>query len=397
VCAKKGICEKDEIYSLVANAIPDQAEEHAATIYEEFLRRQEIMIHEKTLQRLNTGDSVTQTIQDAEAERETVHQFSDDKDKSRVDRCNSFYDELSKARRGEKPRGASTGLPNVDRYIGGIGIGGRFSIWAGRPGMGKSTFAWTAAMALADQSVPVCFIPLEMTTDEMLSKYVQAQTKISRGDMIEGRLTDNDMIQIHSALARFHDLPIYIEENATLWGQIKNKIRQYKRKYGVRVFFIDYLQLIEERSQRHQNKTLEVEAITRGMVLTAKREGVDIVCLSQLSRECEKRGNKRPIMSDLRHSGGIEQDAGQVLFFYRDEYYGIMEDHEGRSTKGVTEVIVAKNRYLSSSTGTALVGYNIPRDCFAPLDEEEEATRIQPDYNPHIEPERKNTDDDIPF
>lgn len=394
-CTKRGICSKEEIYSLVANAIPEQVEEHAATIRNEWMRRQEIGLAEKALQRLQSGDDVAAVVHEIEAERDTLSQFSDDKDASRVDRCNRFFDDMASARRGEKPKGVSIGLPTVDRRIGGVGLGGRFSIWAGRPGMGKTTFAFCAAIENARLGLPVVFFALEMSWDEILSKFVQSVTGIGRGDMAEGRVTDTEMKKAYEALAEFHDLPIYVEDAAMNWGQIKNKIRQYRRKYGVRVAYIDYLQLIEDRSQRHQNKTLEVEAITRGMVLTAKREKIDIICLSQLSRAVETRGgSKVPIMSDLRHSGGIEQDAGQILFLYRPDYYGVTEDEEGYSLKGITEVIVAKNRYISSGTGKVKVGYDDRYDRFKPL--EDAGSDAVEAYNPNIEPKR-NDDEDIPF
>ena len=397
-CSKKGICDKDDIWSLVANVAGD-IKEHCTSLRIEWLRGQEIALHEIALAELTAGEDPLDVVLREEAEREVLNGFTADKNQTRVDLCNSYLDYVIGAKEGTLPTGYPTGLSSLDRLTGGVGVPGRFRVWAARPGMGKSTITIRVATSAARAKCPVVLFMLEMIFNQVAEKYVQAETGISRTDLQDGKITDSELVQINEAVESLHDLPVYIEEVSDV-NRIVNKIRQYVRKYGVKLVVIDYLQLVQDNSQRWGNaKHLEVENISRKLALLCQTEQIDIIALSQLSRAVETRGgDKRPMMSDLRHSGAIEQDAGQVLFFYRPDYYNILEDAEGERLDGCVEFIQAKDRYRGN-INSAFALYNPKYDNYkdAGFAKFERPDGMQPEPYETKVAAKANTNEDVPF
>ncbi len=251
-------------------------------------------------------------------------------------------DELSQS--GSEIPGIPTGFHDLDHALTGLNKSDLILV-AARPGMGKTAFALNLALNAAKSSKKdVVVFQLEMSKDQLASRFLSNEALIESQKLKTGNLEQDDWIKIARAsnvLAKTH---IYVDDNPAITvAEIKAKCRRLGEGLGLIV--IDYLQLMQSGGRRNDNRTQEVAEISRGLKIMAKELNVPVVCLSQLSRASEQRADKRPMLSDLRESGAIEQDADIVLFIYRDDYYN--EDSED---KNVAEIIIAKNRH--GATGT---------------------------------------------
>ncbi len=232
-------------------------------------------------------------------------------------------------------KATETGFTDLDRRIIGMGAGDMI-VLAGRPSMGKTALAMQIATHVAE-SLPVQIFSLEMGSEQLAMRMAASRARIDLMALRSGNLHDEDWTRLTYALERLHKLPIYIDDRAGLSvGQIRARARQTKRKHGLGLVVVDYIGLIAGDGQ---NRTETVSEISRGMKAMARELGVPVIALSQLSRKVEERGDKRPMMSDLRDSGSIEQDADVVMLMYRDDYY-----NPDSQWKGVAECIVAKQR-----------------------------------------------------
>jgi replicative DNA helicase len=186
--------------------------------------------------------------------------------------------------------------------------------------------------------------------------------------------------------------PIYMDDTAGLnITEFKAKARRLKKKNGIRLIIIDYLQLMESGESRSQNREQEISHISRNLKKIAKELDIPIIALSQLNRSVESRGGeKRPNLSDLRESGSIEQDADRVMFLYRPEYYGFMETSNGESTEGITEIIYAKNR--NGPTGFFTLKFHKETNNFSDFNDMTEEDTKKITYNPGAD-----KDDEAPF
>lgn len=295
------------------------------------------------------------------------------------------------------------GLPVSCQSIGKIlqgWRGSKFIVIAARPGMGKTTFVTSEIRYLAVQlGIPVGMFSLEMSSEQLIAKITSAECEINDRLINDWReATDYQAKMISEGLDRVSSAPIYINTRSGSIDQIKSGIRLMVREKGVKIIFVDYLQLISGNG-KEGNREQEVSKISRALKLLTMELDVPIIALSQLSRAVETRGGaKRPMLSDLRESGSIEQDADIVGFIYRPEYYDIMEDEEGNSLKDVAEFIIAKNR------GGALKNCKLK---FAP--EYSKFSEWVESGNKNFEPEVKpyngtiikavavDTDEDLPF
>jgi replicative DNA helicase len=221
-------------------------------------------------------------------------------------------------------------------------------IVAARPGMGKTAFMLSALRnAAIDHGYPVAIFSLEMASIQLVNRLISAEAELEGEKIKRGNLADHEWQQLIHKTAQLAQAPIYIDDTPALSiFELRAKCRRLKAKHGIQLIVIDYLQLMSADSSKHGgNREQEIAAISRALKSLAKELNVPIIAPSQLSRAVETRGgSKRPLLSDLRESGSIEQDADMVLFLYRPEYYGITEDEMGNSTQGLTEVIVAKHR-----------------------------------------------------
>ncbi|MBR4185333.1 MAG: replicative DNA helicase, partial [Clostridia bacterium] len=250
------------------------------------------------------------------------------------------YDRLQTlAANPEALRGTPTGFTALDNVIVGMGKADLVLIGA-RPGMGKTAFAMNIAVEAAYRTQKtVCVFNLEMSAEQLANRMLSSEAQIDSFKLRSGDLHDDDWVAIAHAASRLSEAEILIDDTPgiTVTG-MKSKLRRVK---NLGLVVVDYLQLMQ--GEKHQdNRVQEVADISRGLKLMAKELEVPVICCAQLSRGPENRPDKRPMLSDLRDSGAIEQDADIVMFLYRDEYY-----KETTADQSVAEVIIAKNRHGS--------------------------------------------------
>lgn len=241
-------------------------------------------------------------------------------------------------------KGSYTGVPSGFYELDNMTSGFQKSdlvILAARPSMGKTAFALNIAQNVAIRSkVPVIFFSLEMSEIQVCQRILYAEAEIDAQRARTGELQPNEWQKISSVLNDLHTAPLYIDDTAGVSvSDIRAKCRRFKMKYpDLGLIVIDYLQLIEERSSA--DRIQQISSISRGLKALARELNVPIIALSQLSRKVEERNDKTPMLSDLRESGAIEQDADVVMFIYREEYY----DRENPEVKNKATIVVAKQR-----------------------------------------------------
>ena len=261
----------------------------------------------------------------------------------------------------DEASGTPTGFEGLDRVLVGMGKGDLILVGA-RPGMGKTSFTMNIAANVAKQTKrAVCVFSLEMSAQQLVSRMLSSEAMIDSYALRSGNLTDEDWEKLAYASAELSECEIYIDDTTgiSVTG-MKAKLRRVK---NLGLVLIDYLQLMQS-DRRIDNRVQEVAEISRHLKIMAKELGVPVITCAQLSRGPESRTDKRPMLSDLRDSGAIEQDADMVLFLYRDEYY------EKESAANTAEVIVAKNRH--GSTGKVEMGWLGQYTKFVTLDDKHE-------------------------
>ncbi len=221
-------------------------------------------------------------------------------------------------------------------------------IVAARPGMGKTAFMLSLLRnAAIDHGHPVAIFSLEMASLQLVNRLIAAESELESEKIKKGTLAEHEWQQLIHKTSQLSQSPIFIDDTPALSVfELRTKCRRLKAKHDVQLIVVDYLQLMTgEANKGSTNREQEIAYISRSLKSLAKELNVPIIAPSQLSRAVETRGgDKRPVLSDLRESGAIEQDADMVLFLYRPEYYGITEDESGNPTQGITEVIIAKHR-----------------------------------------------------
>lgn len=223
-------------------------------------------------------------------------------------------------------------------------------ILAARPGMGKTAFtlALTRNAAVQNEKA-VAFFSLEMSSNQLVSRLISMETEIESDKLRKGTLLEKEWKHLTKNIDTLQKAPIFIDDTPAIGiFELRAKCRRLKAKHDVSLIIIDYLQLMTATNdgKGSGNREQEISYISRSLKGIAKELDVPIIALSQLSRAVESRGgNKRPLLSDLRESGAIEQDADMVIFLYRPEYYKITEDEEGNDCRGIAEIIVSKNRH----------------------------------------------------
>ncbi len=252
----------------------------------------------------------------------------------------------------------STGFPAIDARLSGGFRRGNLIVIAGRPGMGKTAFAGCMSFHAASCDVPTLFLSMEMADTELADRMIAIAGRVPLAEILDGNMEGEAGDRILAGTARLHELPLIIDEQGGLsLFDIASKARSVKRQYGLGLLVVDYIQLAAGDGK---NRNSEIEVITRGLKALAKELQIPVIALSQLSRKCEERTNRRPLPSDLRESGAIEQDADVILFVYRDEEY-----NQNSPDAGTAEIIIAKNR--QGSTGMVRLAYIAAQTRFATL------------------------------
>jgi len=247
------------------------------------------------------------------------------------------------AESGGRLPGLPTGIRELDDAIGGL-VNSNFILVASRPGMGKTSFALGLGLHAARSSgKAVVFFSLEMSRGQLVTRLLSSESGVGSQTLLTGSLTPDDWKRVGEASGALSQIPYLFDDNPAISvGEMKAKCRRVK---NLGLIVIDYLQLMQGTpGKRYDNRTGEVGEISRSLKIMAKELGVPVLCCSQLSRENEKRGDKRPMLSDLRESGAIEQDADVVMFLYREDYYAGQRG-EASETPGLAECIIAKNRH----------------------------------------------------
>lgn len=239
--------------------------------------------------------------------------------------------------RGGAISGLETGFIDLDDKLDGLKPGD-LVIVAGRPSMGKTAIAINIAENVAIAGHPAMVFSLEMTDTQLIQRTLSSTAEINGKALASGRLNDEHWDRMTGALSKLHEAPLWIDQSPNLSvAQMLARARRTKRKEGrLALVVVDYLQLMTAEGN---NRNEVLGTITRGLKLMARDLGCPVICLSQLSRECEKRADKRPMLADLRESGAIEQDADVVVMMYRDDYYTSESPY-----KGLAECLIRKNR-----------------------------------------------------
>ncbi|MBQ3590571.1 MAG: replicative DNA helicase [Clostridia bacterium] len=333
-----------EYLKLVAEAVPTSANaaDYAQIIRDKAILRQLIEAGESITEAAYIGDdTVGNLVEYAESQVFRIAEGRENKNFVHIrDALVQVYAHLKDLKENpDASRGMPTGYTKLDNVI--VGMGNTDLVLIGaRPGMGKTSFAMNIATAAAEKTGKVvCVFNLEMSADQLANRMLSSEAQIDSFKLRSGQLEPEDWEAIAYASNRLSEMDILIDDTPgiTVTG-MKSKLRRVK---NLGLVVIDYLQLMQGDSH-NENRVQEVADISRGLKLLAKELGVPVICCAQLSRGPENRPDKRPMLSDLRDSGAIEQDADIVLFLYRDEYY-----KDETPEQSVAEVIVAKNRHGS--------------------------------------------------
>ena len=267
------------------------------------------------------------------------------------------YEEISELSQGKDVSGIPTGFLDLDKILYGLHSPDLVLV-AARPGMGKTAFMLNLAQyAAVRKNIPVAVFNLEMSNEQLVKRIISSEANIDSEKLRSGKLSTDDWNNFAGIFDTLGNAPLYFDDNTDMTvTSIRAKCRKLKLEKGIRLVIVDYLQLMKSGGYS-DSRVNEVSDISRSLKVMARELGVPVVVGSQLSREVEKRADKRPMLSDLRESGAIEQDADIVLFLYRDDYY-----NKDSQFKNIAEVIIGKHR--NGATGTVQLAYEPTRMAF---------------------------------
>lgn len=322
-------------------------EVHARIVLEKYIQRELIRISTDTIQN-SYEDSVDvfELLNKAEQNLFSISQTNIRKDFEPIRPIIGRTIQEIEAAANHKLSGVQTGFTGLDRITGGWQKSDLI-ILAARPGTGKTAFVATIARnAAVDFDRPVAIFSLEMTANQLVSRFIAGETGIPSDKLRRGDLRPDEFQQINARIGALSKAKLFIDDTPALSiFEFRAKARRLKATHDVSLIIVDYLQLMVSGQEGRYSREQEVSLISRSLKAIAKELDVPIIALSQLSRAVEMRtGNKRPQLSDLRESGAIEQDADLVLFIYRPEMMGLTTDEQGNSTDGLSEIIIAKHR-----------------------------------------------------
>ena len=343
-----GITYVSELTSKVSSSA--NTEYHARIISEKFIQRKLINISSGIIEEsLDDTIDVFETLNKAEQELFNVTEGT----------LRKSYDSMSdlikiSLKNIENLKNKETGLSGVpsgfsklDRITSGWQKSDLI-ICAARPGMGKTAFALSMARNIAiENKMGVGVFSLEMSSEQLVNRLISSESEIEAGKLRKGSLAEYEWVQLHSKIKGLSKAPIFIDDTPAISVfELRAKARRLVKKHGIKIIIIDYLQLMTAGG-KGGNREQEISTISRSLKGIAKELGIPVMALSQVNRALEQRsgvGSKRPMLSDLRESGAIEQDADIVTFIYRPEYYKIQEWENGENCLGQAEIIVAKHR-----------------------------------------------------
>ncbi|MCO5269837.1 MAG: replicative DNA helicase [Brumimicrobium sp.] len=343
--------------STLTNKIASSAhiEHHSRVIIEKFIQREIIGISNELLREsYDETKDVFEILAKAEEELFAVAQNNMKKSYDTMQTAmKGAIEEIENARKNKDGvSGVPSGFKDLDKITAGWQRSDMVVI-AARPGMGKTAFVLSMARNTAvEYNMGVAIFSLEMSSVQLVKRLIASETEVDAEKLRRGNIADHELQQIHSKIAKLSKAPIYIDDTPGISiFELRAKCRRMKQKHDIQIIIIDYLQLMTSGTGKSfGNREQEISQISRSIKEIAKELNVPVIALSQLSRSVEQRGgDKKPVLSDLRESGAIEQDADIVAFIYRGEYYGFTEDDKGPTT-GTGDIIIAKHR--NGSTGS---------------------------------------------
>ena len=383
-------------------------EYHSRIIQQKFIQRKLITISNEIISKsYNESTDVIDLLDEAESKLYDIAQNnikgSSETAQNLVIQAKNRIEEISKQ---EGLSGISTGFEKLDRLTSGWQPSDLIIV-AARPGMGKTALALSMARNVSVQKkIPVAFFSLEMSSVQLITRLISSETGLSSDKLRTGKLADHEWQQLNIKVSDLESAPLYIDDSAALTiFELRAKARRLASSHGIKLIIIDYLQLMNlGSSNKAGNREQEISTISRNLKALAKELNIPVIALSQLSRAVETRGGtKRPILSDLRESGAIEQDADIVSFLYRPEYYGITEWDDDMKTpsEGQGEFIVAKHRNGALDSIKLKFVANLGK--FEDIDSFDSPFEFQSKLNTDnklsdfSEPSNKDDNEDIPF
>ena len=396
------------LVKLADSATPlTNAEYYAQFIYDKYLRRELIATGFDIVNEASKEDIDSDATEQIESAEKKLFELANQGEHQGgfIDFGEALNISLNNIEEAYQKEGKISGLPTaldaLDNKIGGLNNSDLIII-AARPAMGKTALATNIAYNVADymyhnknldpSKKGVAFFSLEMSADQLASRVLSTVTQTNSQKMRNGELDNAEFTRIAAAVRELENIPLYIDDTPGLnINSIRTRARRLKRNKGLGLIIIDYIQLIMGSGSKKTegNRVQELSEISRGLKILAKELNLPVIALSQLNRGVEQRDDKRPLMSDLRESGSIEQDADSVMFIYRENYYlqneepqqkasetpeHLQKRHEEwearvRATQNLSEVIIGKNRH--GSTGTVQLFWNGEYTQFGNLAKEE--------------------------
>ncbi len=339
------------LVQLVNNAPSAYHTETYARLVERTAVRRRLMKAASDILTLATDETITldHVISEAEAKLFSV---SDNQIKrsfvSMSEGLRDYYEHISEISTRSGVVGVPSGFRDLDALLGGFQRSDLL-VFAGRPGMGKTSFLLTVALNAARRGARVAIFTMEMGVEQILQRLVAMESRINVQNLRLGRLSQQEMSRFTEVIGRLSKLPIFIDDTPALTPlDIRTKARRLAHEHGLDLIIVDYMQLMHgSGSSREMNRVQEISYISRALKELARELNVPLISAAQLSRAVDQRNDKRPVLSDLRESGSIEQDADIVMFLYRDEVYNEVTDYPNQA-----EIIVAKHRNGPTDTIT---------------------------------------------
>ena len=326
-------------------------EYHARVLAQKFMARQLISYaSDLGTKALDEGQDIDELMQEAQGSLFELSQKNMRQDYESLDvvvaRARQLIEKAAQNTGGIT--GVSTGYTELDKITSGWQESDLIII-AGRPAMGKTSFALSLAKNIAiDNRDPVAFFSLEMNNVQLVNRLISNVCSLPGSKILNGQLSQDEWDRFDNNIGKMQGAPLYVDDTPGLSVfELRTKARRLAKDKGIKLIMIDYLQLMNATGMKFNSRQEEVSTISRSLKGLAKELNIPIIALSQLSRAVEQRpgeDGKRPQLSDLRESGAIEQDADMVLFVHRPEYYGKVEDANGNSLKGMAQIIIAKHR-----------------------------------------------------
>lgn len=324
-------------------------EYHAKIVSQKFLARRLISFASKiSTDAFDESNDVDDLLQEAEGQLFEISQTHLKREVTQIDPVlNLALEQIQTAANTTTGlSGLKTGYDDLDRMTSGW-QNSDLIIIAARPAMGKTAFVLSMAKNMAiDYNIPVAIFTLEMANVQLVKRLISNVANLEGEKIKSGQLSDEEWDRLNTRIAGVYSAPLYLDETPGLSiTELRTKARRLVREHGVKLIMIDYLQLMNATGLKLGSREQEVSTISRSLKALAKELNIPIIALSQLNRSTETREDKRPVLSDLRESGAIEQDADIVCFIHRPEYYTkSSEDANGNDIRGLAELIIAKHR-----------------------------------------------------